>query len=102
MSLFSVEIGIIQFRALKLKICPKQPGLLYFQNITRICLKTELHFDKFLGLMGSKFEYISFKEIRSDDAFFQPELGWSVLGVVGPDLDRWRAGLQAPRLSGLK
>ena len=33
---------------------------------------------------------------------FQPELGWSVLGVVGPDLDRWRADLQAPGSSGLK
>ena len=30
-----------------------------------------------------------------DDAFFQPELGWSVLGAVGPILDCWRAGLQA-------
>ena len=24
------------------------------------------------------------------------------MGVVGPDLDRWRAGLQAPGSSGLK
>ena len=62
MSLFSVEIGIIQFGAPKLKICPKQQGLLYFQNKTRICLKIELHFDEFLGPMGSKFEYTYFKE----------------------------------------
>ena len=33
----------------------------------------------------------------TDDVFFQPELGWSVLGVVGPDLD-----LQALGFSGLK
>ena len=55
MSLFLVEIGIIQFGAPKLKICPKQPGLLYFQNKTIICPKTELHFDEFMGSMGSKF-----------------------------------------------
>ena len=65
MSLFSIEIGIIQFGAPKLKICLKQLGLLYFQHITRICHKTELHFDKFLGPMGSKFEYTYFKEICS-------------------------------------
>ena len=63
MSLFSVEIGIIQFGVPKFKICPKQPALLYFQNITRICPKIELHFDEFLGPMGSKFEYTYFKEI---------------------------------------
>ena len=38
----------------------------------------------------------------TDDAFFQPELSWSVLGVVGPNLDRWRAGLQAPGSFGLR
>ena len=38
----------------------------------------------------------------TDDAFFQPELSWSVLGVVGPDLDRWQAGLQAPGSFGLR
>ena len=64
-NLFYSEVGIIQFRALKLKICSKQLGLLYFQNITRICLKIELYFDEFLGLMESKFEYIYFKEICS-------------------------------------
>ena len=64
-NIFYSEVGIIQFGALKLKICSKQPGLLYFQNITRICLKIELYFDEFLGPMGSKFEYIYFKEICS-------------------------------------
>ena len=61
-NLFYSEIQIIQFGALKLKICPKQPGLLYFQNIARICLKTEFHFIEFLGLIESKFEYTYFKE----------------------------------------
>ena len=37
-----------------------------------------------------------------DDAFFQPELGWRALGVVGPDLDCWWAGLQAPGSFGLR
>ena len=40
--------------------------------------------------------------IYIDDAFFQSELGWSVGGVVGLDLDCWRAGMQAPGSSGLK
>ena len=37
-----------------------------------------------------------------DDAFFQPEPSWSVLWVVGPDLDCWRAGLQALGSFGLR
>ena len=64
-NLFYSEIGIIKFGALKLNICSKQPGLLYFQNRTRICSKIELHFDEFLGPMGSKFEYTYFKDICS-------------------------------------
>ena len=64
-NLFYLEIGIIQFGALKLKICSKQPGQLYFQNITKICPKIELHYDEFLGPMGSGFEYTYFEEICS-------------------------------------
>ena len=30
----------------------------------------------------------------NDDAFFQPKLGWSVLGVVGLDQDCWRVELE--------
>ena len=48
-NLFHSEIRIIQFGALKLKICLKQSELLDFQNITRIFPKIELHFDEFLG-----------------------------------------------------
>ena len=41
-------------------------------------------------------------DVKIDDAFSQSELGWSVFGVVGPDLDCWRAGLQAPGSFGLR
>ena len=33
---------------------------------------------------------------------FSTGTGLERVGVVGPDLDCWRAGLQAPGLSGLK
>ena len=59
----STPIGIIQFGASKLKICPKKSELIYFQNITRNFLQIELHFDEFLGTMGSKFEYTYSNEI---------------------------------------
>ena len=37
------------------------------------------------------------------DAFFQPELGWSVcVRVIRPDLDCWRAGMLALVLPGLR
>ena len=73
-NLFYSDIGIIQFGALKVKICSKQPGLHYFQNITRICPKIDLHFDEFLGLMGFKFEYTYFKEIYSPRSLVNPEI----------------------------
>ena len=64
-NLFYPEIRIISVEALKLKICSKQPGLLYFQNRTRNCPKIELHFAEFQGPMGSKFEYTYFKNVCS-------------------------------------
>ena len=73
-SLFSVEIGIIQLRAPKLKMCPKQPRLLYFQNKTRNFLQTELPIDEFLGTMGSKFEYTYFKKICSPRSLVYSEI----------------------------
>ena len=73
-NLFYSEIGIIQFGALKLKICSKQPGLLYFQNITRIWPKIELHFDEFQGPIGSKFEYTYFKDICSPRSLVYPKI----------------------------
>ena len=48
-NLFNSKIGIIQFGALKLKICSKQQRLLYFQNITIIFMQTELPLDEFSG-----------------------------------------------------
>ena len=60
-NLFYSEIGIIQFGAPKLQICPKHPKLFYFQHNHNVP-KTGLPLDKFLGLMGSKFEYIYFKK----------------------------------------
>ena len=56
-NLFYLEIEIIQFGEPKLQICPKHPGLFYFQHITKIYPKTKLPLDEFLGLMKSKFEY---------------------------------------------
>ena len=38
----------------------------------------------------------------TDDAFFSTRTGLESVGVVGPDLDCWRAGLQAPESSGLR
>ena len=38
----------------------------------------------------------------TDDAFFSTGTGLECVGVVGPDLDCWRAGLQAPESSGLR
>ena len=38
----------------------------------------------------------------TDDAFFSTETGLERIGVVGPDLDCWRAGLQAPESFGLR
>ena len=73
-NLFYSEIGIIQFGAPTLKICPEQSRLLYFQNITRIFPKKELHFDEFLGLMGSKFEYTYFNEIFSPRILVYPKI----------------------------
>ena len=73
-NIFYSEIGIIQFGALKVKICSKQLELLYFQDRTRICLKIELHFDEFLGPKGSKFEYTYFKELCSPRSLVYPEI----------------------------
>ena len=39
--------------------------------------------------------------IRGDDAFFN-RTGLERVGVVGPNLDYWWAGLQAPGSSGLR
>ena len=52
------EEGMSRLAAGKLQICPKHLGLFYFQHRTRICPKTELPLDEFLGLMGSKFEHL--------------------------------------------
>ena len=42
-------------------------------------------------------------ELYFDDAiFFLTGTGLERVGVIGPVLDRWRAGLQAPGSSGLK
>ena len=38
----------------------------------------------------------------SHDAFFSTGTALERVGVVGPDLDFWRAGLQAPESSGLR
>ena len=38
----------------------------------------------------------------SNDAFFSTGTRLERVGVVGPDLDCWRAGLQAPGSSGLR
>ena len=38
----------------------------------------------------------------TDDAFFSTGTGLERIGVVGPDLDCWRAGLQASGSSGLR
>ena len=54
-NIFYLEIGIIQFGAPKLKICPKHPIIFSTQNHN--LPKIGLPLDKFLGLMGSKFEY---------------------------------------------
>ena len=43
-----------------------------------------------------------FSKIVLDDAFFSTGTGLERVGVVGPDLDCWRAGLQAPGSSGLR
>ena len=42
------------------------------------------------------------ESIDIDDGFFSTGTGLERIGVVGPDLDCWRAGLQAPGSSGLR
>ena len=46
---------------------------------------------------------LSFPQMApTDDAFFSTRTGLESVGVVGSDLDCWRAGMQAPESSGLR
>ena len=85
-NLFYSKIGIIQFGAPKIQICLKHPGLFYFQHITRICSKPELHFNEFLGQMRSKFEYTYFKEICFPRSLVDPKILTTQFGCVKHNL----------------
>ena len=52
---------ITQIGAPKLKLCPKQPGLLYVQNKTRNWLEHNPTLSEFLGHIESEFEGTYFR-----------------------------------------